>query len=247
MSMEELNKSLDLIIDELFTEDESVEKSMIQDMKPEEETADEAMKKVPSSEDDKKRNAGRPKEISDVPKTDEDGSRAGNYDSDVVEKNEDGKSPEQAQVKPTAEMMKKAWEETSEYKEYVALKKAKEAAEQAENLKKAKAEQMDLIKSAVKEATSQISKENEELRDLIKSMANKPQKSKAITSVLAVEKFEKSQSAASFSKMDLLDAAEDLAKSGKIEDTAVIELEQTGFISNPETRRVLENEMKRRK
>ena len=254
MQDEKLIKSLDSLIDNLFAqEEESIEKSMIKDAPPQEETADEAMKKVPGYEDDKKRNAGRSKEISDVPKIDEDGRRQDTYDDAIASKNEDGKTPEQDQVKPAPEMIKKSWEQTPEYAEYVALKKAKEESEKAEVLKKAKEEQVDLIKSAVREATSEIAKENEFLKaqlmeqgELIKSIANKPQKGKAITNLTAVEKFQKSEASSSYSKQDLLDAAESLVKSKQLDDVHLIELEQTGYIFDAEARRVLEKELKKR-
>jgi len=255
VQVEELNKSLDLLIDELFAEEneESVEKSMVKDMKQAKETADEAMAQVPKVESDEK-NPGRPEQISDVPKVDEDGKRAGNYDADIAKKNEDAKKKEDDQVKPTPEMVKKAVISDEEYKEYQALKKAKEEAEKEEVLKKAKSEQMDLIKSAVIEATSEIRKENEELKkslseqiELIKSMANKPQKAKAITNLNAVEKFQKSGSTNNFfSKKDVLDIAEELVKSQKLSMENVIELENSGYIYDEEARRVLEAEIKKR-
>lgn len=254
---EDLNKALDAFIDDFFAEEaeevatEEVEKSMIKDQKPERETADQAMKEVPGSSSDDK-NPGRPKQISDVPKNDEDGKRSGEYDGDISEKNEDGKNKEQDQVKPGPEMVKKAWEETEEYKEYVELKKAKQAKEKEEELRKAKEEQSDLIKSALKEAIIPFTKENEELKkqlqeqgELIKSMANKPQKSKAVTNITAVEKFAKSEDARSFSKTDLLDAAEELVKSGELEVNHVIELEQTGYIYEKGPREILERKLKR--
>jgi len=260
---EDINKSLDLLIDELFIEDEEtqkvseepVEKSMVKDMKQSKETADEAVAQAPKAEDDKKRNAGRPEQISDVPKTDEDGKRSGDYDSDIAKKNEDAKKKEDDQVKPSSEMVKKAAFSDEEYKEYQELKKAKEDSEKEEALKKARAEQSDLIKSAVLEATSEIRKENEELKkslseqiELIKSIANKPQKAKAITNLNAVEKFQKSDAQSNFfSKKDVLDIAEELVKSKKLSMENVIELENSGYIYDEEARRVLEAEIKKRK
>lgn len=255
--MEELNKSLDSLIDELFAEapEAEVKKSMIKDEKPQKETADEAVRQAPKSEKDESRGAGRPKQISDVPQTDTDGERAGKYDSDLVEKetDADAKKKEDAQVEVPSQM-KKSWEETSEYQEYLALKKAKEQAQQAEILEKARKEQTDLIKSAVIDATSSIRRENEELRkslseqaELIKAIANKPQKAKAITSVQAVEKFQKSEAGSSkFSKAEILDVAEELQKSKKLTLDNVIELENTGFIYDQEARAILERELKRR-
>lgn len=247
---EQLNKSIDTLIDELFTE-ESVEKSMIKDQKPEKETADEAVAQVPKSEKDEARGAGRPKQISDVPQTDTDGRRSGEYDGTIAGPHSEATKKEDPQVTPPQQMKKSLTDE--EYAEYQALKKAKAEKEAAETLEKTRKEQADLIKSAIGEATSEMRKENEELRkalkeqgDLIKSMANKPQKSKAITSVQAVEKFQKSASSNTFSKAELLDIAEDLVKSKKLSMESVIELENTGFIYDPEARGILEREVSRR-
>lgn len=252
---EELNKSLDLLIDELFVEEASeevVEKSMIKDEKPQKETADEAMRQVPKSENDENRNAGRPEQISDVPANDEDGKREGQYDSKIAKKNEDGKVKEQDQVQPPADMKKSLSD--AEYAEYQALKAKAAKDAQAETLAKAKVEKEDLIKSAVEavagrfeEKLSKANAQIEEQAALIKSLASKPKASKAITSVQAVERFAKSENAPSkFSKNDVLDVAEELVKSGKITAEHVIELEQTGFIYETEARGILERELKRR-
>jgi len=268
---EELVKSIDEMIDALFAEEEKVEKSeevteeataeetteeveksMIKDDKPQEETADEAVKKIPKAEKDEKRNAGRPEQISDIPQIDKDGKRDGNYDADIAKKNEDGKVKEQDQVEPPKEMKKSLSEE--EYQEYQELKKSKEEAEKEEVLKKAKQEQSDLIKSAIIEATKEIRDENSELHkkleeqgELIKSMANKPQKSKAITNINAVEKSFSDKKEDTLSKAELLDIAEDLVKSKKLSMENVIELENTGYIYDKDARKTLEREVKRRK
>lgn len=251
--MENLEKSLDSLIDELFSEEESevVEKSMIKDQAPQKETADEAAKMIPKAEKDEARDAGRPKQISSIPQVDTDGKRDGEYDGDIATKNEDAKKKEDSQVQVTAEMKKSISD--AEWQEFQALKKAQAEKAQEEALAKARKEQTDLIKSAVMEATSEIRKENEELRkalteqsELIKSMANKPQRSKAITNIAAVEKFQKSEAPANYSKAEVLDVAESLVKSGKLTMEHVIELEQTGFIYEPEARAALESAVKRR-
>jgi hypothetical protein len=250
--MDQLTQTIDSLIDSLFTE-EPVAKSMIKDEKPAKETADAAVKAAPKSEKDESRGEGRPKQISDVPQTDEDGEREGSYDKDITEKKDDadGKKKEDSQVEAPKQMVKSF--DDAEYAEYQALKKAKAESEQAEVMRKAQKEQADLIKSAVVEATASIREENESLRkamaeqvELIKSMANKPQKSKAVTNVQAVERFQKSQASTTMSKAELLDVAEELVKSGKLEMTSVIELENTGFIYDQEARAVLEREVKRR-
>lgn len=243
--MEDLKKSIDSLIDELFA-DEMVEKSMIKDANPAKETADSASKQIPKTEKEK-----HPVEqISDVPSVDTDGQRDGQYDKDIVEKQEDGKVKEQDQVQPPKDMKKSLSDE--EYAEYQELKKAKAAKVQEETLMKARKEQADLIKSAVVEATSEIRKENEELKksmieqaELIKAMANRPRQPKAVTSVQALEKFQKSESS-HLSKSELLDIAEELVKSGKLGMESVIELENTGYIYEQEPRRTLEREILKR-
>lgn len=253
--MEQLNKSIDALIDELFAEGEpAVQKSMIKDMQPQKETADE-VKPSEKVEKDEARNAGRPKQISDIPQKDDDGSRDGNFDKDITEKlsDADGKSKEDNQVKPSSEMVKKSVTD-AEWEEFQSFKKAQEASKKTEELRKAQVEQTTLIKSAVNEAISGIRKENEELKksiqeqnELIKSMANKPQKAKAITNLQAVERFEKSEATSNkLSKAEVLDIAEDLMKSGKLSMENCIELENTGFIYEADARRILESEVRRR-
>lgn len=259
---EQLQKSIDSLIDELFAEPEApkaeaVEKSdMIKEQKPQKETADEAIKQVPKGEKDEARGAGRPKQISDVPQNDTDGARAGEYDGKITEKETDAtaKKKEDDQVK-VPEQMKKSENTLSdeEYAEYKELKKARKAARKEEELRKSQAVQVDLIKSAVVDATSSLRKENEDLRkslqetsELVKAIANKPQKSKAVTNVQAVEKFQKSASSTNFSKAEILDVAEDLVKSKQLTVEHVIELENNGYIYDPEARGTLERAMNRR-
>jgi hypothetical protein len=247
---DELNKSIDSLIDELFAE-EKVEKSMIKDKNPAKETADEATAQAPKGEKDEKRDAGRPKQISEIPQQDTDGNRAGDYDGKIAMEHSDAKKKEDPQVTPPEQMKKALTEE--EYAEYKALKKAKKQERKAEKLQKARTEQVDLIKSAIAEATSGLRSENEDLRKalkeqghLIKSMANKPQKPKAITNVQAVERFQKSGSAETLSKADLLDIAEELVKAKKLTMEHAIELENTGFIYEPEARAIFEREVAKR-
>jgi len=250
MENDNLIKSIDSLIDDLFADEgEEVTKSMIKDQKPQKETADEAVSQAPKAEKDESRGAGRPKQISSIPQSDVDGNRSGDYDDDIADKNEDGRKKEDAQVEPPKEMKKSLSD--AEFAEYQELKKAKAEAARTEELRKAQKEQTDLIKSAIQEATADIRSENESLRsmlneqnDLIKSMANKPQRSKAVTSVQAVERFQKSES--SLSKAELLDVAEDLVKSKQISMESAIELENNGFIYDPEVRGILEREVRRR-
>lgn len=254
---EELIKSIDQELDSLFAEEtpeaeESVEKS-IDIAKDASTKADEVVNKAPKGEDDEKRGAGRPKQISDVPSTDMDGKREGEYDGSISSKQKEEDSPEADQVKEKNQVKKSLTEE--EYAEYMALKKAKEEAAQAEILKKNREEQMDLIKSAVREATNDLRKENEELRkslteqsQLVKAMAERPVRRKSIDNVAALEKSQSEggeKKPESFSKSEMLDAAEKLLAKGvsgfKLDH--VIELENTGFIYDANARALLEKEV----
>lgn len=247
-----LNKAIDSLIDDLFADNSMSKSNMIKDQKPQKETADESVNEAPKSESDEARGAGRPKQINDVPKVDTDGKRAKKYDADIAEAHGSEENKEVSQVK-VPELMKKAISDV-QFAEYQELKKARAESEKEEVLKKARQENSDLIKSAVKEATYAARQENAELRksleeqgELIKSIANRPQKSKAITSnIQAVEKFEKSSSNSKMSKSDLLDVAEELVKSKQLTMEHAIELENTGFIYDAEARGILERAAKRR-
>lgn len=265
MSKENLNKSIDAMIDELFAE--KVEKSL--DVASQASTtADAAVKQAPKAQDDASRGAGRPKQISDVPENDEDGKRAGEYDASISQDQKASDQPEASQVKMAGQdkgsqtpdkgpIMKSLSEE--QFAEYQALKKAKEDGEKEEQLKKAQEAQKTLLKSVIKEATATISKENEELRkslketqELVKSMAERPQRRKSIDGIQALEKSqrdEEKQGPATFSKSEMLDAAEELvlAKSADFRDEHLIELENTGFIYNPTARAALERKLQGKK
>lgn len=254
---EELTKSIDSLIDELFEEEDSFGKSMIKDEKPQKETSDEALKHKDAKyeEDDAERGAGRSKAISDVPKKDTDGQRAKKYDDAISEKNEDAKKEEDKQVQPAPHMKKSLSDE--EYEEYQALKKAKEESEKEEALKKAEQEKADLIKSAVLEAKKDWDIEREELKksleeqgELIKAMANRPQRKKSVTNVAALEKSstsynESPELSAAEIKALASDVAEGLVKSNKITVDQAIELDNNGFILDPEARRLVEAGVKK--
>ena len=266
MSKEAMNKSIDAMIDDLFAEETPVEKS-IDISKDAKTTADAAVNQAPKGQDDDKRGAGRPKQISDVPKTDTDGKRAKKYDDDITENEDKEMSPEeskkQADKNRSDQTMKKSISD-EEYAEYQELKKAKEEAEKAEELKKAEEAQADLIKSAVAEATSKISEENEELKkslketqEMVKAMAERPQRRKSVSNIQAVEKGQSADEAAaggsqgeSFSKSEMLDAAEELALNKSCPEFKidhVTELEQTGYIYEPHVRKIFEDHLKNRK
>jgi hypothetical protein len=278
----DLTKSIDSMIDDLFAE--KVKKSDMPDnlnvAGESQTTADAAVNQAPKGQKDEARGAGRPAQISEVPQVDTDGKRAGTYDNDIVaktpeagEENEEGKK--QADAKRSDQTMGKQNKDgeglsvslgksisEAEYAEFQAFKKAQAAKSQEEVLKKAKQEQHDLIKSAVKEATSAIMQENATLRksisetqELVKAMAERPQRRKSIDGLTALEK---SQSDApkgpeSFSKSEMLDVAEELVMKSQankdmiFRDEHLIELENTGFIFEKKAREHFENALKNRK
>lgn len=222
------------------------------DAGPAKETADEG-EQPKKAKKDKEGDGGRPKDVQDVPDTDEDGKRAKGYDH-IQQENK--KTPD---ISPKGTMVKSLSEE--EYAEYQALKKAKEEEEKEEALKKAREEQSDLIKSAVSEATSGLKSENEELRkslqetqDLIKAMASKPQRRKSVDNIQAIEKSfgegaegEGEKKPEHFSKSEMMDCAEELVKSGKLTVEQAIELDDTGYIFDNNARTVLESELRKKK
>lgn len=274
---EDLTKSIDALLDEVFSDEVSKSIDIAGDSKT---TADAAIASAPAMQDDASRGAGRPKQISDVPKTDQDGKRDGQYDASIAtahgeEENEEAKkqakSIDQTTTaghmagKPaapkTAPFKKSDGTELSdeEVKEFEEFRKSKaaaaEKAKQAEDLKKAesvKKEQEDLVKSAVAAATAKFQKENDELKKsfnetqaLIKAMAAQPRQAKSITGIEALEKStapeDKTQE--TFSKSDILDAAFELAKSGKIPAEAVSEIEMTGRCADAGIRQKIEKQL----
>lgn len=150
-----------------------------------------------------------------------------------------------------------------EYAEFEAFKKSKaeeekKAKEKAkkEEMKKSedlrKAEQENLIKASVEAALAPLKRENEQLRksfeeqgSLLKAMAGQPRQSKSVTHIEVLEKAQAPQAkfqgqSESFSKSELLDAAEELFQKGKLPVEAAIELDNTGTILNPSHRRMVE-------
>lgn len=265
---EELIKSIEALIDEVFAE-EAVEKS-IEIAKDASTTADEALKNVPKAQDDSKRGAGRSKEISEIPETDEDGKREGNYTDSIAqvakeEENEEAKkqaqsmdqtsdknrlsgSPKAPQMRP---FMKSLEVSEEEFAAFEAFKKSQAEAKEKEELKKSET----LVKAAVTEATAELVKENEKLRksmqetqELIKAMAEKPRAPKSITSIEVLEKSadRAERGSEEFTKSEKLDAAVALAKAGKLKDLDVAELEMTGTIYNPESRAEIEKYLNRK-
>lgn len=249
---EELSKSIESLVDELFAVDEDaveevVEKSLdiAGDSKT---TADAAVKQAPKAQKDESRGAGRPKQISDVPQEDEDGKREGKYDDSITENEgkEDENGEAKKQIGSTEQMTKSVSDE--EWAEFQEFKKSKEA------MKKSEAPQEDLIKAQIEDAISGFRSENEELRkavqeqsELLKSLAKTPQRPKSVTSIEALQKgFDEDTQVEeeTFSKGEILDVAEDLYKSGKIKMDHVIEIEQTGTCSDAQVRSLIERNMK---
>jgi len=252
---ENLKKSIDDAIDILF--EESVEKA-IDIAKDSSNTADEVVNKAPKGKDDDKRGAGRPKQISDVPAVDEDGKRAKNYDADIKER--DGKEEENPEAKKQCKeknQVKKSEEEVvekltkSERSELEAFRAEK--IERETELRKAEeaAKQEDLIKSIVNRTAARYDEKIESLQksltesnELVRAIANKPQRAKSVTNINALEKSDSTPREETFSKSEMLDAAETLWKSGEIKDTQVIELENNGGILDPIARAKVEAKVK---
>jgi hypothetical protein len=269
---EELNKSIDVMLEEIFAvkSSETVNKSEALDWWKDNKTkADEVVNQAPSMEKDESRNAGRPKQISDVPQNDTDGRRASDYDSAIVEDRDQENEPEETKQSPAIDQMSsqghiaqspKAPQEApfrrslseQEFAEYEELKKAKTAQEESKKQEELKKSQEILIKSAVESALSSVKKENDELKKsmmeqsaLIKAIASQPRQSKSITNVQALEKSMQPQErdATSFSKSEILDAAEELYKAGSIPMEAVIEIDNTGSVLNPAHKRLIEKKL----
>jgi hypothetical protein len=266
-----LTKSIDSMIDDLF--EDKVEKGLGIDLAADSKTtADAAIASAPSMEKDESRGAGRPKQISEVPQKDEDGKRDGEYDASISEdesdkgdENEEAKKQapsidqtsekgrlggEKSKAPESAPFRKSLSEE--EYAEFVAFKKSQTEAEELRKAETAKKEQETLVKSAVAAATESIRKENEilkksitETQELVKAMASQPRQSKSITGIQSLEKSmaaeEKGEE--SFSKSEVLDAAFELAKAGKIRDEVVSEIEMTGRCADPSARAAIERKL----
>lgn len=248
------NNLIDGLIDEIFAEEgsELVEKSMDAPK-----TADEAVKDAPKAQKDEARGAGRPKQISDIPEEDEDGKREGNYDADITSNKDKEDEPEETKQVEAPKAMKKSVS-ASEWAEFQAWKAA-----QAENMAKSESEEDEsldieaLVKSQVevlaKAKDAQIEdlkKSLQETQALVKAIANKPMPQKSIDSIQVLEKSGDKQPE-TFSKSEMLDVAFDIAMKKSYGDDFtelhVTELENSGYIVNPDARKILESELKKRK
>lgn len=255
-NLEQIKKSAEELIDELFMEEaheeqdvvEKAKEDVTQDLidgkkskeKPEDcgakvTLADEVKPPKPKKDDEE----GRPEQISDVPDVDEDGSRAKGYES--VQK-PNSKTPEVSDKGTVV----KAFEVSAE--DFELLQKAK-AEKTEQELKKAKQEQEELIKAEIKAQTESLTNQVEELKKaledsqkLLKAVAKVPSAPKSITSVAALEKSftnaDDEPVAKSWSKADILDACEELCKAEKISVEDVIEFENLGTLNNQAKREV---------
>lgn len=272
---EDLNKSIDSLIEDLFAEPvaKSDDLNVAGASKT---TADAAIASAPKMQDDGSRGAGRPKQISDVPQNDEDGKRDGSYDASIAsnqseEENEEAKKQAKSIDQTTSAgrmgegpKMKDPRLSKSEQEELEAFRKAKADSEskaeelrKSEEIKKAdeikKAELETLVKSAIASALEPVKKENETLKKsldesqaLIKAMAGQPQRSKSITGVEALEKSTpEGQGQTEFTKKDKLDAAERLVMKKSLPMDAVIELENTGTVYNKQWQQQIEAELQK--
>ena len=220
---EDLTKSIDALLDEVFSEEVSKSIDIAGDAKT---TADAAVNQAPSMQKDEARGAGRPKQISDVPQNDMDGKRESEYDGAIAssggemepeeakkqakaidQTSSSGHMSDGAKAPRMAPFKKSDGSEITEedFRKYEAFEKAqKEAAEKAakeEELKKAesaKKVQEELVKSEVAKATEKLARENEELKKSV-SETNALIKAMAAQpvrakSITGVQSLEKSQS-----------------------------------------------------
>jgi|GEM_PF-4841901 len=233
----DLQKSIDMLIDDIFAPQE-MEKSI--EIKHDAKTTPENMGE-PTAKNDKDRNAGRSKGIS--------GTEPTNfyYDDDITAKQEEDDVEEADQV-VIPESMKKADEvviSEEEYEELLSFKKSMIASEELKKAEKDREDQEELIKSAVKKETEELKKALYDQTELIKAFAKTPERPKSITGISQLEKSVNREGSPSntFTKSDLLNAAEELAKSKTISVDDVIELEMTGYIHNPRTRALIEEKL----
>lgn len=267
MNQDEIKKSAQALLDELFESDTEIQE-IEEPIEKAKQTADAAIAEAPETQDDAKRGAGRSKEITDVPKKDKDGKRDGKYDDDITENKDKEDQPEetkdqskvmdqttkrQDKASPAPDMapFKKAISD-EEFAEYQELKKAKEDAERIEEIKKTQAEEGESLKKAMaevieplKKAFDELKKENQEQADLIKAISNRPVATKSITSVEQLEKAADPRSAGpeTFSKSEVADVIDDLVIKGVIGDKYVIEYEMDGNISNPAVKKLIEDKL----
>lgn len=253
MKEEKLEKSIDVLLREVFEEEAPVSNEITKSMASDNDTkADEAIKDAPKGEKDEKRNAGRPKQISDVPQIDEDGKREGKYDDEIKEnEDEEEENKEKDQVKVPVQMKKALTDE--EFEEYQALKKAKIEAEEQKKADELKKAQESLIKAAVDAQTSELRKSLDDMRkvaqeqaNLLKSIARTPVQPKSVQGIEALEKSSGESTTRTFTKEEMLDAAEELVKSRQMPDEVVIELENTGTVYDKRYRTLIEKQLNKK-
>ena len=263
---EELKKSVDALLDELF--EEKVEKSdaiheIIGEPKQAkgeqqkaEVNADQVKPDVSSEEDEKAgKKRGRPDDLSQMSMRSPDGESKGSYDASITSPAQVPQHQTTIAKSETSETSKEIEELKAKVEELTkAINAKKEEDAKVEELKKAEQEKADLIKSEVEKATADLKKENDELKksiqetaDLVKAIAKKPKPRQSISSVDVLEKSAPTAEQKHFSKSEMLDAAEQLFKAKKLTDEDVIELEDTGFIYNEDKRRILEEYLQGKK
>lgn len=230
-----LEKSIDSLIDEMFAKAEAVpaELKVADDAKT---TADAAIAKCPSCGQ-----AVHP--VKEIAKLDKE---KGNYDADITSANPEVGPAEKVEL---PSILKKA--EMEELEAFRAEKASK-----VEELRKAEVEatQEALIKSVVERTSAKyeakieaLEKSFRESAALVKAVADAPQRPKSITSVSALEKSMGDEAErTTFSKKEMLDAAEELFMKGEIRDTEVIELENNGYILNKASREKVEQALLRK-
>lgn len=250
-----LNKSIDELVDQLLSED-SLTKSALDIKNDSKTTADAAVNQAPSLQNDDARGAGRPKQISDVPNKDEDGKRDGQFDASIASAQAASDVSEASQVKEPAKMKKSVEITEAEFAEFQDFKKSQET-QKIEALKKAEFDKTEaLIKSVVEKVSSKYEAKVEKLEKslsesnaLIKSMAAQPVRAKSITGIEALEKSVDRTNAQqeTFSKSEVLDAAEECMNKGLITLEQVIELENHGAVYDKSARIHIERQLSSRK
>ena len=210
-SSEELNMSIDLLLQEIFGANDTEVTKSLDIAKDAKTTADAAVNQAPKMQNDDSRGAGRPKQIHDMPQSDKDGQSSKDYDTSISEEEKEEDQSEISQVSDMSQVSEKGRVKPSskapdmapfkksisevEYAEFMAFKKAKEESK-AEELKKAESQKTeDLIKSVVERTASKyeaqistLQKSLSQQESLLKSLARQPQKAKSITNVEALEK-----------------------------------------------------------
>lgn len=208
---------------------------------------------------------GRPKQVSDVPDVDEDKKRAKGYEHVQMETAKIPEEHDRSQPVRNQDFreFKKSEGIVISKEDYELLQNIKKQKEN-ESLKKAQDLQVDLLKSVFASEMQTVRAENESLKksiletnNLIKAMSRVPREQKSISNISALKKSfvderYPDESDKTFSKQEMLEAAEELVKSRQIPVEYAIELESTGTIagkdaSSEAARKLIERQLNTKK